>query len=83
MSALAEVVLDPEAHAAAAPEAADPHALGPWGRRLEAACKLAAILGSLVFVALVVMSIASIAARPVARSHCPCVPYHCGRPIES
>ncbi|MBU6436421.1 MAG: TRAP transporter small permease [Betaproteobacteria bacterium] len=36
---------------------------GPWGRKLLALCKLAAILGGIVFVALVVMSIVSIVGR--------------------
>lgn len=39
---------------------------GPYGRALEAACKLAAIAGTLVFVALVLMSIVSITGRKIA-----------------
>lgn len=39
---------------------------GRYGRLLEAACKAAAIAGSLVFVALVLMSIVSISGRKIA-----------------
>jgi TRAP-type C4-dicarboxylate transport system permease small subunit len=46
-------------------------ARGAYGRLLEAACKGAAIAGSLVFVALVVMSIVSISGRKLASSPVP------------
>ena len=42
-------------------EAAEP--FGPLGRRLLAVCKVAAVAGTLVFTALVVMSIVSITGR--------------------
>jgi TRAP-type C4-dicarboxylate transport system permease small subunit len=42
------------------------HTVGAYGRWLEAACKAAAIAGSLVFVGLVVMSIVSISGRKIA-----------------
>jgi len=45
--------------------------LGRWGRRLEAACKGSAIAGSLVFVALVAMSIVSISGRKLASTPVP------------
>jgi TRAP-type C4-dicarboxylate transport system permease small subunit len=52
------------------PEAPAPPAatreFGRVGRLLEVACKLAAIAGALVFVALVVMSIVSISGRKIA-----------------
>jgi TRAP-type C4-dicarboxylate transport system permease small subunit len=44
---------------------------GPHGRRLLAVCKVVAILGGLVFVALVVMSIVSIVGRKVASAPVP------------
>jgi TRAP-type C4-dicarboxylate transport system permease small subunit len=44
---------------------------GPQGRRLLAVCKVVAILGGLVFVALVVMSIVSIVGRKVASAPLP------------
>lgn len=44
---------------------------GPFGRRLLALCKLLAVAGSLVFVALVVMSIISIVGRKLAAAPVP------------
>ena len=44
---------------------------GPWGRRLLALCKLVAIMGGLVFVALVLMSIVSIVGRKIASAPLP------------
>ena len=48
-----------------------PIEFGPQGRRLLALCKLVAIRGGLVFVALVVMSIVSIVGRKVASAPLP------------
>ncbi|MEO8137392.1 MAG: TRAP transporter small permease [Betaproteobacteria bacterium] len=44
---------------------------GPHGRRLLALCKVVAILGGLVFVALVIMSIVSIVGRKLASAPLP------------
>ena len=44
---------------------------GPYGRALSAACKGAAVAGSLVFVALVIMSIVSITGRKIASAPVP------------
>src|SRR5690349_20983297 len=44
----------------------DPVDFGRWGRGLQAACKTSAVAGSLVFVALVAMSIVSIGGRKLA-----------------
>jgi TRAP-type mannitol/chloroaromatic compound transport system permease small subunit len=45
------------------PDAAGPTGFGPAGRALMTACKIAAVAGGLVFVALVAMSIVSIVGR--------------------
>jgi TRAP-type mannitol/chloroaromatic compound transport system permease small subunit len=45
------------------PDAADHSGFGPGGRALLAACKITAVAGGLVFVALVAMSIVSIVGR--------------------
>jgi len=57
-----------DTHAAGPPGALQ---FGPLGLRLLAVCKVVAILGGLVFVALVVMSIVSIVGRKVASAPLP------------
>jgi TRAP-type C4-dicarboxylate transport system permease small subunit len=54
-----------------APSPAGAIEFGPNGRRLLAVCKVVAILGGLVFVALVAMSIVSIVGRKVASAPLP------------
>jgi len=48
-----------------------PAGIGPFGRALSAVCKFVAVLGGLVFVALVIMSIVSIVGRKLASAPVP------------